>query len=171
MLRKGGIAEPEGEFSVQEHGFWLFPSRFHGDPEKLNTKGRRLYEEHPENSDQSAETAPTEVSVDLFCELDQAIHLSRWWQVYQLARYQILSLETLEERFYYRRPGIYLLTFRAYREAEMKVSVSPEMAGCRSWLQLPSDTPQPTLEEEVLNDEQFAHLVENLFLAIEREPA
>lgn len=171
MLRKGGIAEPEGEFSVQDHGFWLFPTRFHGDPEKLNTRGRKFYEEHPKHSEEATETDQAEVSVDLFCELDQAIHLSRWWQVYQLARYQILSLETLEERFYYRRPGIYLLTFRAYREPAMKVSVSSEMAGCRSWLQLPSETPSPTFEEEVLSDDQFARLVENLFLAIEREPA
>lgn len=171
MLRKGGIAEPEGEFSVQDHGFWLFPTRFHGDPEKLNARGRKLYEEHPKQSEETADTAPAEVSLDLFCELDQAIHLSRWWQVYQLAQYQTLSLETLEERFYYRRPGIYLLTFRAYREPATKVSVSPEMEGCRSWLQLPSEMPAPTFEQEVLTDDQFAHLAENLFLAIEREPA
>lgn len=169
---QGGIAEPEGEFSVQETGFWLFPTQFHVQPEKLNPRGRRLLIEESAKAPAAAESdlTPAEVTLDTFCQIESAIHLARWWQVCQVVNYQTLSLETLEERFHYRAPGLHLLLLKAYREPPFQVAVSPEMAGCRSWLTLPPDVPEPSLQQAAVSPPQLAEWKEEIFLAIDREP-
>ncbi len=45
LLRKGGIHERGGRFEVEHNEFWLFPTRFHQNPEEIRAEARPLLQQ------------------------------------------------------------------------------------------------------------------------------
>ena len=88
------------------------------------------------------------VVTDVFHVLDEQ-RLSR------LAGQHLWSPRTVDERFAYRRPGLFVLTVRTYvRDEPHLIPDSPHLAGCRSWVDLPLALPTDKLEP-VLSDDEF----------------
>lgn len=135
LARKGGIAEPEGEFELPKNRFWLYPTHFHEAESKLNGLGKKLLQEHPEFV--QVPTSP-EVRMHLVCEVAEAIYLEDEAKLDASLFEQILNREALHMRYHYRAPGIHILVVRAY-EVSQPTTLTPTeaMSGCKSWVELP----------------------------------
>lgn len=152
LARKGGISEPEGEFQLPRTRFWLFPTYFHEAPARLNDAGRAIVEQMPSLT---AVPVSDEVRLDLICEVAVAIYVESVEQLSAALTEQILNRETLEQRFYYRHPGLHLLIVRAYEAAEpVLLRPTATMQGCKSWVEL--DEPLPAVRKSaILSDREF----------------
>ncbi len=68
----------------------------------------------------------------------------------------VLSSASVEQRFQYRQPSLFVLVGRAYSMARPHViSDQPYFGGCRSWVELPDELPTAGLEA-ALPDAEFA---------------
>ena len=78
----------------------------------------------------------------------------------------MLSAETIEQRFQYRQPGLFVLVGRVYTlPLPHMISEQPYFAGCRSWVELPDELPTAGAPP-ALTDEQFAAVRERVRLAL-----
>jgi hypothetical protein len=70
--------------------------------------------------------------------------------------------ETVEKRFQYRRPGLWVLGVRVFRrDRPALVPITPEHAGCKTWV--PFDPPVATAGvAPVLDDAEFARRMDRL---------
>lgn len=138
ILRKGGIAENNDQFTLEHRRFWLYPTYTHQRPEDLSAEGQKAL------SDVMAGRPPA-----------GALRLSHWadttgiYRIRELVPAQMLghlhwwSDAAVEKRFHYREPGLYLLAVRIYRIPHAhEVPDKPEYEGCRSWV--PLDAPLST---------------------------
>lgn len=151
IVRKGGIHEGREGFRVAYGEFWLFPTYLHEQAEGLVEEAGALLErvvsERP--ADGLIHLAHYAVVTDVF-EVRKADLLTR------LAGQHLWSHRTLDERFHYRQPGLFVLTVRVYRREEPYVLPdSPHFGGCRSWVELPDGLSTAGLQP-VLGDEEFA---------------
>jgi len=136
LPRKGGIAEPEGEFEVRREHFLLMPTQFHIDQSKLSPLGLELWE----SAKQIIPPQGTAV-FSMWAEVVESIYLESEEPLARLAEHQVLSEESLRMRFQYRDPGIHLIFVRAYLiEPVVSMDQSSYMEGCKSWVDLPKGT-------------------------------
>jgi hypothetical protein len=166
LLRKGGIHERNGRFEVEHGEFWLFPTRFHQNPDEVREDARPLLQ-------QVANELPPSGSVrlSLYAVVEEVIELSQEPLLPRLANLQILAEETLVERFHYRRPGLYVLPVRIYRRVEpLTLADTPQFAGCRTWVDLGQDLGTNALIP-VLSDTAHASQMQAIRSATLREPA
>jgi len=132
LLRKGGIHENRGRFEVEHGEFWLFPTRFHQNPNEIRDDA------HPLLPQVAHDVPPSgSVSLSLYAVVEEAIELANESLLPQLAELQILAEQTLTQRFHYRRPGLFVLPVRIYRRtASFTLVDTPDFAGCRTWVDL-----------------------------------
>jgi len=147
LLRKGGIHEREGRFEVEHKEFWLFPTRFHQNPDEIRGEARPLLQ-----MVERAAPPPGIVRLSLYAVVEEVIELRDESHLARLADLQILSEQTVAERFHYRTPGLFVLPARIYRLATpIELVDSPHFAGCRTWVNLERDLPTKDLAP-VLSD-------------------
>ena len=152
LARKGGIAEPEGEFELPKDRFWLYPTFFHEAAAKLNSQGTELLKQHPELGQ-----APStdQVPLTVVCEVAAAVYLQQESQLEALGSEQILNQEALAMRFHYRQPGLHALIVRAYiAAAPQTLTPTESMSGCKSWVDLGESKETGELRP-VLEDDEF----------------
>jgi hypothetical protein len=146
ILRKGGIAEEEGRFRVEHHAFWLFPTAVHQVEQGLKSSQPQLW----------VEPAETEsVALNLFATVAHVCRAGCLDHLEALANYHVLTPETVEKRFHYREPGLWVLIARVFRRRTPDlVPISPEQAGCKSWVSLGRSLSIQGLEP-ALTDSEF----------------
>ncbi|AGY57316.1 DUF1802 family protein [Gloeobacter kilaueensis] len=153
LLRKGGIRERRGGFSVEHEAFFLYPTAFHQNPAQLIPAAQ-------ERLAQLRTPEPGRVPIQLFARVE------RYWQVdtfevlEKLTELHLLAPATVAERFYYRRPGLTVLLLTVFRLLEpFEVIEKPEYAGCHSWVPLVEEPPSrqmsPVLDEPQRQDLTF----------------
>jgi hypothetical protein len=151
ILRKGGIHEGRAGFRVEHDAFWLYPTNFHQQPDALLPAAGSLLR-------QAAARRPPEGELHLsrLAAVEQVIELRGEEQLARLAGLHIWSEQTLHNRFHYRQPGLFLLVVRVWQRAVPHVvAESPKMAGCRSWVELPTPLSTDALSP-VVSDDEFA---------------
>jgi hypothetical protein len=152
ILRKGGIAETEGEFRPEHSRFWLFPTYVHQQRDGLSAEAVPLLEET------EAERPPAgKVRLTHFVEIPGVYYVSDLALAWRLASLHCWSQDTVASRFEYRSPGLYVLPARVYRAAQShEIEDAPEYAGCRTWVELkealPADGATPVLDDEAFRD-------------------
>jgi hypothetical protein len=154
LLRKGGIAETAGEFRVEHDRFWLLPTYVH--QQRAGIKPEAL----PLLAEVEADRPPeARLRLDHFAEVARVHHLA---DASRLASLHLWSEETIQSRFTYRQPGLFLLAVRVYRSDHIhEIADTPHYAGCRSWVEL--DEELPTGEAQpVLDDGSFLDLLQRL---------
>lgn len=132
LLRKGGIADPEGAFDVAHRRFWLLPTYVHQQQEGIVPEYLPLLE-------QVRQQRPPQgiLHLHLFAELVAVHHLSTLDQAQSLAGLHGLSQETVQARFHYRQPGLFVLALRVFRlPAPLELPEPAHLAGCKSWAAL-----------------------------------
>ena len=163
ILRKGGIHEDREGFRVAHDEFWLMPTHFHQEPEALTPEAapllsRALFSEPP----------PGTIRVENYAVVEEVFQIMQESRLPALCGLHVWSQQTLSQRFHYRAPGLFALAVRVYRRPEPFVLPdSPHLAGCRSWVELPSamstDGLQPVLAD--LEHERQMHNIRTALAA------
>lgn len=148
ILRKGGIHEKHGEFTVEHREFFLFPTLFHQQNEMIVAEARADFGA----MQPGAGVVPIQfyATAELVAEVDDAA------KVKALRGLHIWTATTIEQRYEWgRKQGIHLIAVRVYRlPAAEKVPMHESYGGCKSWVEL--QQPVATIGAvPVLSDEVF----------------
>lgn len=150
IVRKGGIHEGREGFRVDHQEFWLFPTRFHQGADQLRPEHADLL-----NAPIANEPASGRIRLALYAEVDQVLEIKETGMLSGLQSLQVLNQETLEQRFEYKRPGLYVLLVRTCLLLQpLEIENETRYGGCRSWVELTQAYPTNQLLP-VLTDEQF----------------
>lgn len=128
ILRKGGIAEGRDGFAFQHPEFFLFPTFFHEQLERVRFPGASL-----------PESRPNEIEIRYFAQVEEARLLTDWEEVRALEPRHILQESVVRERFEYDAvPGVHVAFVRVFRlEPVWRFPNAKSYGGCRSWVELP----------------------------------
>ena len=154
ILRKGGIAEGRQGFRFKHDSFFLFPTQYHQQAERVR----------PEVLSSLRPThRPIEGTVEVryFFALEWAEWLSDWDTVARLEPLHVWREDVIRERFAYDdQRGLQYAFGRVYRlETPWRFPDNPAYGGCRSWITLPEFPAREISMHPVLGDlahEQFA---------------
>lgn len=161
ILRKGGIAESTGDFQLEQQRFWLFPTYVHQQESGIRPDAVPLLEQV------LAERPPAGiVRLSHFAEVTGIYYVRQLMSALLLGHLHPWSDDTVEKRFAYRTPGLYVLTVRVYRAAKVhEIADTPGYQGCRSWVEL--DEALPTVgATAVLSDQDHADVQQSLDLLL-----
>jgi hypothetical protein len=154
-LRKGGIAEGRAGFAFQHREFFLFPTYFHEQVERVRTLEAVVPEQRT-----------GEIEIRLFARMEFSAVITEWETAAALTRFHILDEDVVRERFAYdAAPGIHVAFVRVFRlEPVWRFPDAPRYGGCRSWVKLP-ELPSATALVAALTDgehEQRAREVQEI---------
>jgi hypothetical protein len=152
ILRKGGIAEAEGNFEVAQTRFWLFPTYLHQKPQALKPEALPLLQAV------EADRPPAgTIRLSHFAEVGGVYQVHDIVGALKIDPLYLYSRETVTARFEYRRPGLFVLPVRVYRMPEtFEIPDTPYYAGCKSWVELEKELPTagaaPVLDDDAFRD-------------------
>jgi len=137
ILRKGGIAEGRSGFAFRHPEFFLFPTFFHEQVDKVRVDDAEIPKERQ-----------GEIEIRFCAQVIEARHITAWEQAAALEPLHVLQPSVVRERFDYdKAPGLHVALVRVFRLAPSWVFPdAPRYAGCRSWVTLPECPPETRLE-------------------------
>lgn len=150
LIRKGGIREDGGVFTMSDSEFFLMPTFEHQNESLLQDRALRLLESTRLNA------RPNEIVIDTYAVVDTILHARTETQINAVANEMIWNAEYVRQRFDFNPyDPLFLVVLRAYRLAEpVIVPNRDEYGGCRSWVTL--DRMVDTRNAEpALPDEEF----------------
>ena len=158
ILRKGGIAEGANGFGFQHTEFYLFPTWFHGQVEKIRLADVALPEKPPE-----------EVTFQFTATVEWSGRIDDKESAHRLSELHVLDPSVIEERFQYDTGkgslggnGINVAFVRVYRlEPPSTLPMEPRFGGCCSWVDLPEIDSRTLVS--VLSDEEHGRRKELFF--------
>ena len=143
LLRKGGIAEGRDGFGFRYREFFLFPTLFHEQIEKVRLAQPRI-----------PETREGEIEIRYFARLEAQKEITTWREAVALEPFHILQEPVVRERFDYKKAGLHVALVRVFRlDPVWRFPDAPAYAGCRSWVKLPK-IPAETVFTPVLSEEE-----------------
>lgn len=143
IIRKGGIAEGRDGFAFLYREFFLFPTFFHEQLERVRLPGGVL-----------PEPLPNVIEIRYFAKVDEIRVMTDWEEVRALEPWHILKESVVRERFDYdKAPGVHVAFVAMFRlEPVWRFPDSKSYAGCRSWVELPD--PPADLQLRPLKNER-----------------
>jgi hypothetical protein len=132
IIRKGGIAEPGGDFELEHTRFWLFPTYMHQQRTGLQDEALPLLEQV------EAEKPPTGViRLSHFAEVTGVYRVRDLTAALLLSHLHLWSNDTVAKRFAYRVPELYVMPVRVWLAAtSFDLPDTPDYQGCHSWVEL-----------------------------------
>lgn len=136
LLRKGGIAEGKSGFQWQFGRFFLFPTHFHEQVNRVRPDrdgNPRVLKAPPEKGDK--------VEIRLWAEIEKVERLTDFAKVQALSGRHIWKEEIVRERFESgEEPALQVAHVRVRRLAEPWILENRKsFGGCRSWVGLPEE--------------------------------
>lgn len=158
ILRKGGIAEGPRGFIPEHATFWLYPTRVHEAEQGLRHEAATPASRPP--------GPPGTVPIRALALVDSIAFVDREETMAALRDLHAWTEESVARRFHYRRPGLWVLGVRVFCRPEARhVAMTPEHAGCKTWVLL--DPPLPTAGcVPVLDEPEFARRRDRLAAAL-----
>jgi hypothetical protein len=159
ILRKGGIAETDGEFRPEYDRFFLFPTYFH---ERERTGLKQSAQAFAETAERDRPPEET-IRIQLAVEVATVRHVTDLSAIRALDSFHVWSADEIERRFNYRTPGLYVLIVRCLRlPATIDLPNLADYAGCKSWVPLAANLDWagavPVLDEPAFLNAQRAIL-------------
>lgn len=144
ILRKGGIAERRDGFSFEHREFFLFPTQYHEQFEKVR----------PIDSLRVIPPKPGNIDILYFAAIDFAAVLRDWPPIEALQPFHIWTDEVVRERFQYDTANTLHVAFlRIFRLSERwRFPNEKRFGGCRTWVNLPAAPPDQRMTP-VLSDD------------------
>ncbi len=144
ILRKGGVAEGRAGFAFRHSEFFLFPTFFHEQIDKVRVNGAEI-----------PKALESEVEIRFFARLVAAAEITSWEIAAALEPLHILQRSVVRERFDHdERPGVHVALVRVFRLTTSWVFPdTPGYGGCRSWVRLQECPTEPRFEP-VLTDQE-----------------
>src|SRR5258708_2994680 len=102
ILRKGGIAEEQGDFRVEHTRFWLYPTYVHQQRDGIKPGALPLLEQA-----EAEKPPPGTLRLRHFAEIAGIYHVHTLATALMVQGLHLWSAETVTQRFNYRRPGLY----------------------------------------------------------------
>ena len=160
IFRKGGIAEGRDGFRFQHDQFFLFPTFFHEQANRLRT------------DTPVPEPKPDIVVFSGYIQVEFTRWIDNLSLLEPLSDLHILTPEVLEQRFAYDDPkGLHLAMIRVFRiTPEWKLPFQKSFGGCRSWVELPV-APAELRFLPVIGDAEQAARRERVLTAVGRSEA
>lgn len=158
LLRKGGLLDEEGSFSLEHGQFFLLPTWLHQEEGLVKPEHRDLF--------RSTQKLPEETLQVAF--LRHFARVEALWSVtekdeklLEMAPH-IWSRQYLDVRFGYKSEKPLLCAALRVWELERPVryELRPQDMGCRSWVEM--DRPLESGASPVLDDETFGEMLEEL---------
>lgn len=135
ILRKGGIHEGRGGFEFKHREFFLFPTWYHTQGEKLRWV--------PEGAQRSFPPEEERQSVEITgcARLEGVWRVTDWEKVQALKSMHVWNDDVVRERFVYDDEScLHVALVRAYKlPAEWSFPYQKSYGGCRSWVTLPGE--------------------------------
>ena len=155
LVKKGGIHEKRGGFTVEHREFFLFPTRIHQAKEDLIPLFHRDLE-----SIQAAPHDEKSLTLEYYATVEDVRRVADLALVHALAGHHILSASAVDERFHYRNnPGVHVMALRIHRlPAPRTVAVRESYGGCVSWVDLEEEVPTAGATP-VLSDAAFSERI------------
>lgn len=161
IFRKGGIHEGREGFRVEHDAFWMFPTYEHQSLAGLSNEATDLLE-----LSQAKKPVAGGWAISLWAEVQSVVELRDKSVLPRLSGQHVYASRTLDERFHYRTPGLFVLPVRVFQLPEpIVIPDSPHFAGCRSWVDFP-DSLATDGAEPVLSDDEFAVRLHDLNAAL-----
>lgn len=154
ILRKGGIHEGRGGFEFKHREFFLFPTWFHTQAEKLKWVPEGAQLTFPPEDERKS------VDIDGYATLEQVWKVTDWEKVAALAPLHVWNEDIVKERFVYDDEScLHIALVRAYKLPQRwSFPYVKGYGGCRSWVTLPEDgcslvaEATPALSDEAWED-------------------
>ena len=146
IFRKGGIAEGREGFRFQYERFFLFPTFFHEQVERLRIDPATTIEPKPDT-----------VTISGLVQIEFTHWVDDLRLLEPLADLHVLKPEVLAQRFAYDDPkGLHLAMIRVFRVTPAwTIPFQKSFGGCRSWVELP-ESPAQFVFTPVLEDSEHA---------------
>lgn len=138
ILRKGGIAEEDGEFRPEHAEFLLYPTYFHEHRAGIKPEFLPLLDRA-----EAAKPPAGVVRFTHFVRVGAVSHVTDLESALALDAQHAWTPEIVKQRFNYRTPGLFVLPVSVFRLARpVERPERSEYAGCKTWvtLDLPVDT-------------------------------
>jgi hypothetical protein len=157
ILRKGGIAEGREGFSFKHREFFLFPTWFHEQPQKVRESGF----EPPQHNGST-------VPIRFGAQMDVSRTITSWPVAEALAPLHILQDDVIRERFNYdEAPGLHVAFVRVFQlEPAWDLPNESKYGGCRSWVKLP-ELPAELHIKPVISDEEHIRRRQEFLTVVE----
>jgi hypothetical protein len=152
LIRKGGIREEGGVFTVNDPEFFLMPTYEHQNARLLEPEWVARLE-----AVQSEPHNPNTVTLDAYAVVDTVLAARNDEQVNAVRHETIWNATYVKERFDFNPyDPLYLLVLRVYNLPEaVTIPLLPEYVGCKSWVTL--ERPISTEgASPALSNEEFA---------------
>ena len=153
ILRKGGIHEGRGGFEFKHREFFLFPTWFHTQGEKLRWVPEGAQRSFPPEEERQS------VDIDGFALIEGVWRVTEWEKVQALQPLHVWNEDVVRERFVYDDEScLHVALLRAYRlPSRWSFPYQKSYGGCRSWVNLPDagltllDDAVPAMSDEAWN--------------------
>jgi hypothetical protein len=148
IVRKGGLREGPGGFSIEHPEFLFFPTLFHQQRESVTPAAQARYDDLVPHF-----PPPETLRIEGFARVIAWRRLESLAAAWQLRGQHIWRDDVIAERFDWGRdPHIHVLAVRVFRlDAMMELPMTPAYGGCKSWVQLEEEVSlmgaQPVLAE------------------------
>lgn len=147
ILRKGGIREPSGRFTVPHRQVWLYPTYEHQKFHLLKLPYAKAI------AAASTNIQPTAVELKAWAHITHHFTLTQADALAALLPHHIWNQQLATERFRWKpKQPLSVLLLRVYRlNQPLTIACEKRYSGCRSWIELakPLDTArsQPALSD------------------------
>jgi hypothetical protein len=161
LLRKGGIKEAEGKFTVKAREVILYPTTEHQKPELLKPQYRKPQYREQANAIEP-DWHPETIMIKSWAQITDVWSISDPETVEKLMPYHIWNEQFVRDRLQWKpRQPLYLLLLRVYRLTPQSITYDRDYGGCRSWITLKSAI---SLENSnlVLTDDDYLKLVQKI---------
>ncbi len=161
LLRKGGIDEVRGEFTVEHPEFFLYPTWEHQRAEHLQPRFREAL------ADAFLEPADHRVPIRNFARVERVLRVGDVARLQALKERYAWTPEHVAQRHAY-KPSLpmFVLLLRVHRLPEARSVVeTPRYAGCKSWVDL-DGPPGADGALPVLDDATFTSQVATIVRAL-----
>ncbi len=145
LIRKGGVSEGAGpgEFTLEHPAFWIYPTQLHEAEQGLKTQAE---------GGQASSSPPGTVLLSALARVHSATWLASERTLESLDAFHVLTHETIEKRFHYRRPGLWVILARVMvARPGFAIGIRPGDAGCKTWVSLeralPTEGLEPAMDE------------------------
>jgi hypothetical protein len=162
ILRKGGIREGRGGFSVDHPQFLLFPTRFHQERESVLPAAQARF-------DQIAPMFPAQdrLRLEFFGEVIAWYRLESLAAAERLRGQHVWRDEVIAQRFDWgKEKAIFALAVRVFCLPEIvEMPMREKYGGCRSWIELETEVAADNTRP-VLTDEAFGRKLDAFCTAL-----
>lgn len=136
VLRKGGISEGRGGFSLDHERFWLFPTLFH-------QQGDMVLTDEKQHCDKLLQKPhdPSKIEIRYYAEVIAWKRIESADEAHSLVGQHIWKEEVIQDRFdWSRRKDIHALAVRVHQiPLAVELPMHESYGGCKSWLEFTSN--------------------------------